>query len=57
MRGNPETRRKALDYFAQDLDAQIGRENIVALLSALGIKGDPERFSIVRFLARALVTS
>jgi len=41
MRGNPETQRKALDYFAQELDA---RENMVALLSALGINGDPERF-------------
>jgi hypothetical protein len=41
MRGNSGTQRKALGYFAQDLDA---RENIVALLSALGIKGDPERF-------------
>jgi hypothetical protein len=56
MRGNPETRRKALDYFAQDLDVQIGRENIVALLSALGIKGDPERFFDRSFFGRALVT-
>src|SRR2546428_12181954 len=36
--GNPE---KGVGLFARDLDA---RENIVVLLSALGIKGDPERF-------------
>ena len=40
----PDSQRKALDYFAQDLDVEIEGENIVALLGALGIKGDPERF-------------
>jgi hypothetical protein len=51
MRGNSGTQRKALDYFTQDLDAG---ENIVALLSALEIKGDPERFFDRSFPARAL---
>jgi NitT/TauT family transport system substrate-binding protein len=54
IRGNPETQRKALDYFAQDLSVRIESENIVALLAALEIKGDPERFFDRSFLARAL---
>ncbi len=54
IRANPETQRKALDYFAQDLNVRIESENIVALLAALGIKGDPERFFDRSFLARAL---
>src|SRR5882724_1849673 len=33
LRGNPETQRKALDYFAQDLGVEIERENIIALLT------------------------
>jgi ABC-type nitrate/sulfonate/bicarbonate transport system substrate-binding protein len=53
IRGNPETQRKALDYFAQDLSVRIERENIVGLLEALGIKGDPERFFDRSFLSRA----
>ena len=53
LRGNPETQRRALDYFAQDLDVQIDQANIVALLAALGIKGEPERFFDRSFLARA----
>jgi hypothetical protein len=51
MRGNSVTQRKSLDYFAHGLDAG---ENIVALLSALGIKRDPERFFDRSFPARAL---
>ena len=54
LRGNPETQRRALDYFAQDLDVEIQRENIVALLAALGIKGEPERFFERSYLSRAL---
>ena len=54
MRGNPETQRRALDYFAADLDVRIERENIAALLTALNIKGDPERFFERSFLVRAV---
>jgi len=54
LRGNSETQRRALDYFAQDLDVEIQRENIVALLAALGIKGEPERFFERSYLSRAL---
>jgi len=53
LRGNPESQRRALDYFARDLDVNIERENVVALLSALGIKGEPDRFFDRSYLARA----
>ena len=53
LRGNPETQRRALSYFAQDLGVEIERANIVALLAALGIKGEPERFFDRTFLSRA----
>ncbi len=53
LRGNPETQRRALSYFAQDLGVEIERANIAALLAALGIQGEPERFFDRAFLARA----
>ena len=53
LRGNPDTQRRALTYFAQDLDVAIERENIAALLSALGIKGEPEHFFDRTYLSRA----
>jgi NitT/TauT family transport system substrate-binding protein len=53
LRGNPDTQRRALSYFAQDLGVEIERANIVALLAALGVKGEPERFFDRTFLARA----
>jgi NitT/TauT family transport system substrate-binding protein len=54
LRGSPEIQRRALNYFAQDLDVEIDRENIAALLSALAIKGDPDRFFDRSFLSRAM---
>jgi len=54
LRGNPETQRRALSYFAQDLGVEIERANIVALLAALGIKGEPEHFFDRTFLARVM---
>jgi NitT/TauT family transport system substrate-binding protein len=53
LRGNPDTQRRALNYFAQDLGVEIERENIVALLTALAIKGEPDRFFDRSYLARA----
>jgi NitT/TauT family transport system substrate-binding protein len=53
LRGNPETQRRTLNYFAQDLDVGIERENIAALLAALAIKGEPERFFDRTYLTRA----
>jgi NitT/TauT family transport system substrate-binding protein len=54
LRGNPETQRKALDHFAQDLGVEIERENIIALLTALAIKGEPDRFFDRSYLSRAM---
>jgi NitT/TauT family transport system substrate-binding protein len=54
LRGDPETQRKALDYYADDLNVQIERESIVALLGALGIKGEPDHFFDRSFLAKAV---
>ena len=54
LRGDPETQRRALKYFAQDLDVDIDRENIIAVLSVLGIKGEPERFFDRTYLSRAM---
>ena len=57
LKGNPETQRKALDYYANDLNVGIERESIVALLKALEIKGDANDFFDRSFLLRTgLVT-
>lgn len=57
LKGNPETQRKALDYYANDLNVEIERESIVALLKALEIKGDANDFFDRSFLLRTgLVT-
>ncbi|MEA2659472.1 MAG: NitT/TauT family transport system substrate-binding protein, partial [Candidatus Binatota bacterium] len=53
LRGNPDIQRRALNYFAQDLGVEIERENIVALLTALAIKGEPDNFFDRSYLARA----
>jgi len=53
LRGNPDIQRRALNYFAQDLGVEIERENIVALLTALAIKGEPDNFFNRSYLARA----
>ncbi len=55
LRSNLEAQRRALNYFAQDLDVDIERENIIAVLSALGIKGEPERFFDRTYLTAAMV--
>lgn len=54
LRGTPGNQRRALGYFAQDLGVEIERENIAALLAALNIKGEPERFFDRSFLSRVL---
>jgi NitT/TauT family transport system substrate-binding protein len=53
LRGNPDIQRRALNYFAQDLGVEIERENILALLTALAIKGEPDNFFDRSYLARA----
>jgi NitT/TauT family transport system substrate-binding protein len=54
LKGNPETQRKALDYYANDLNVEIDKESIVALLKALEIKGDANDFFDRSFLLRAV---
>ncbi len=54
LKGTADTQRRALDYFAQDLDVNIERENVAALLFALGIKGEAERFFDRSYLSRAM---
>ena len=54
IRGNAETQRRALEYFAQDLDVEIERANIAALLDALEITSAPERFFERSYLSRAM---
>ncbi|MBI4524959.1 MAG: ABC transporter substrate-binding protein [Deltaproteobacteria bacterium] len=54
LKGNAETQRKALNYYANDLNVEVEQESIAALLKALGIKGDPDEFFDRSFLARAL---
>jgi NitT/TauT family transport system substrate-binding protein len=54
LRGNFETQQRALSYFAPDMGVDIQRENIVALLAALAVKGEPERFFDRNYLLRAV---
>ncbi|MDP2605749.1 MAG: ABC transporter substrate-binding protein [Deltaproteobacteria bacterium] len=53
LKGNADTQRKALDYYADDLNVEIEKESIVALLKALEIKGDPNDFFDRSYLVRA----
>jgi ABC-type nitrate/sulfonate/bicarbonate transport system substrate-binding protein len=54
LRGEPEIQRKALDYVADDFEVHLKRENIAALLNAIGVKGAPEQFFNQTFLSRSL---
>lgn len=54
LRGEPEIQRKALDYVADDFEGRLKRENIAALLNAIGVKGAPEQFFDQTFLSRSL---
>ena len=53
LKGNPETQRKALDYYVNDLNVEIEKESIAALLKALEIKGDANDFFDRSSLLRA----
>jgi NitT/TauT family transport system substrate-binding protein len=53
LKGNPQAQRKALDYYANDLNVEIERDSIAALLKALEIKGDANDFFDRSFLLRA----
>lgn len=53
MRGDLALERKALDYYADDLDIRLKRENIAALLKPIGISDPPQKFFDESFLTRA----
>jgi ABC-type nitrate/sulfonate/bicarbonate transport system substrate-binding protein len=47
LRGDAPMERKALDYYVQDLDIRINKNNVEALLKLLDIADPPERFMIL----------
>jgi len=53
LRGDVALERKALDYYADDLDIRLKRENIAALLKAIGIADPPQKYFDETFLTRA----
>src|SRR5690348_4772739 len=44
LRGDVALERKALDYYADDLDIRLQRENIAALLKAIGVADPPQKY-------------
>jgi ABC-type nitrate/sulfonate/bicarbonate transport system substrate-binding protein len=55
LRGDAAIERKALDYYVQDLEIGINKNNIDALLRLLDISDPPEKFFDETYLSRALV--
>lgn len=54
LRGDAPMERKALDYYVQDLDIRINKNNVEALLKLLDIADPPERFFDDTYLSQAL---
>jgi len=54
LRGDATIERKALDYYIQDLDIGINKNNVEALLKLLDISDPPEKFFDDTYLSRAL---
>ena len=54
LRGDVAMERKALDYYAQDLDIRLKKENIVALLKQIDVSDPPQRYFDDSYLTRAL---
>jgi hypothetical protein len=44
LRGDIAIERKALDYYAQDLDIRLQKENIVALLKQIDVAETPQKY-------------
>ena len=53
LRGDIATERKALDYYAADLDIRLKKENIAALLQQIDISDPPQKFFDDTYLTRA----
>ena len=54
LRGDLGIERKALDYYAADLDIRLKKENITALLKQIDISEPPQRFFDERYLTQAV---
>jgi NitT/TauT family transport system substrate-binding protein len=54
LRGDVAFERKALDYYAQDLDIRLGKENIAALLKQLEVAETPQKYFDDTYLTRAI---
>jgi NitT/TauT family transport system substrate-binding protein len=54
LRGDAAIERKALDYYVQDLDIGINKNNVESLLRLLDISDPPEKFFDDTYLKRAL---
>ena len=54
LRGDVTMERKALDYYAQDLDIRLGKENIAALLKQIDIAEAPQKYFDDTYLTRAI---
>jgi ABC-type nitrate/sulfonate/bicarbonate transport system substrate-binding protein len=54
LRGDSVIERKALDYYADDLDVRLNRENISALLKQIEIAEPPQKFFDETYLTRAI---
>lgn len=54
LRGDIAIERKALDYYADDLDVRLKRENITALLKQIEIAEAPQKYFDDTYLTRAI---
>jgi len=54
LRGDAAMERKALDYYVQDLDIGINKNNVEALLRLLDISDPAEKFFDDTYLKRAV---
>lgn len=54
LRGDVTMERKALDYYAQDLDIRLGKENIAALLKQIDVAETPQKYFDDIYLTRAI---
>ena len=54
LRGDSAIERKALDYYAEDLDVRLKRENILALLKQIEIAEAPQKYFDETYLTRAI---
>src|SRR5262245_49702129 len=54
LRGDSAIERKALDYYADDLDVRLKRENITSLLKQIEIAEVPQKYFDETYLTRAI---